>query len=144
MFPFLGQAVASIGKNRRCPPEAWLMTTSRLAWLGSQEDTQNRPLLIADKDGTGELDVLAFPVKLTDAMPTNLGAGTNQDAIIACRPSDFLLFESQPRTMVSFDNSLSGTLQVRIHLHRSVAVLFRYPSAIAAIQGTGTIVQSGF
>lgn len=144
MFTFLGQTVAKVGNNRKLPPEAWLMTTSRLAWLGSSEDSQNRPLMITDKDGSGELDMLAFPVKLTDAMPTNLGVGTNQDAIVACRPSDFILFESAPRTLVSFDNSLSNTLQVRIRLHRYAAVLWRYPSAIAALTGTGLVVQSGF
>ena len=144
MFLLLGRVVAAVGNNRRLPPEIWLMTTSRLAWIGSGEDQQQRPLMIADRDGTGELDLLTFPVKLDDAMPTNLGAGQNQDAIIACRPSDGLLFESEPRIGVHLE-VLSGTLQARLQLHRYVAALNgRYPASTAALQGTGMAIAAGF
>jgi HK97 family phage major capsid protein len=143
MFGFLGQVLARIGDNRKQPPEAWLMTTSRMAWLGSSEDSQNRPLMIADRDGDGSLDLLAFPVKLDDAIPVTLGAGGNQDALIACRPSDSLLLESAPRARVHLD-VLSGSLQARIQLHCYVAVLHRYPSGMASLTGTGLVVQSGF
>src|SRR5581483_10166458 len=129
MFTYLGQAVAAVGKNRKLPPECWLMNTSRLAWLGSSEDSQNRPLMIADRDGAGDVDLLAYPVELTDAMPVTLSG--NQDAIIACRPSDSLLFESAPHARVHLD-VLSGTLQARIQLHCYVAALMgRYPTGTA-------------
>ena len=35
---------ANIGNNRKRPPEAWMMRTSRWAWLTSSEDGSNRPL----------------------------------------------------------------------------------------------------
>ena len=144
MFTFLGQTIAKVGIYRQLPPEVWLMTTSRLAWLGSSEDSQNRPLAITDADGSGKFDLITFPVEIDDAIPTNLGAGANQDAIIVCRPSDMLLFESEPHARVHLD-VLSGTLSARIQLHRYVAALTgRYPSAIATLTGTGMVVQSGF
>jgi HK97 family phage major capsid protein len=142
MFTFLGQTVAAVGNNRKQPPECWLMTTSRLAWLGSSEDTQNRPLMITDRDGSGNLDLLSFDVELDDAIPTTLS--TNQDRIIATRPSDMIVLESEPRASV-MKQVLSGTLQARLQIHGyAAALLGRYPSATAYLQGTGMAVQSGF
>jgi len=144
MFTYFGQVVAAIGNNRRLPPEMWLMTTSRLGWLGSSEDQQQRPLMITDRDGSGDFDLLTFGGRMDNAVPTNLGTGQNQDAIIACRPSDGLLFESEPRIGVHLE-VLSGTLQARLQLHRYVAAINgRQPAGIAALQGTGMVVQSGF
>lgn len=144
MFTDIGQVIAHIGNNRKCPPEIWLMNTARMAWLGSSEDSQQRPLMITDKDDSGDFDLLGFAVKLDDAIPTNLGTGLNQDVIIAYRPSDGLLFESAPHARVHLD-VLSGTLQARIQLHRYVAALLgRYPTAVATLQGSGMAVQSGF
>jgi len=152
MFSSLGKTVAAVGNSRKLPPEAWLMTTSRLAWLGSSEDNQNRPLMLTDRDGSGNVDLLAYPVEPDDAVPTNLTynsathnwtTGGTQDVIVACRPSDSMLFESTPRASVQTE-VLSGTLQARIQMHRYVAVLHRYPSGIAVLCDTGMTVQSGF
>ena len=152
MFGSLGKTVATVGNTRKLPPEAWLMTTSRLAWLGSSEDQQQRPLMLTDRDGAGNVDLLAYPVEPDDAVPTNLTydstnhvftTGGTQDVIIACRPSDSMLFESTPRAVVRTE-VLSGTLQARIQMHRYAAVLHRYPSGLAVLCDTGMTVQSGF
>lgn len=143
MFADIGKVVSKVGNNRKMPPEVWLMTTSRFAWLGSSEDQQQRPLMITDKDGSGEFDLLAIEVKLDDAIPTTLGTGGNQDVIIACRPSDSVLLESAPRARVYLD-VLSGTLGARIQLHCYVAVLHRYPSGISVLNGSNMAVASGF
>jgi HK97 family phage major capsid protein len=152
MFLLLGKVVAAIGNNRKVPPEFWLTTTSRLAWLGSSEDQQQRPLMLTDRDGSGAVDLLSFPVAMTDAIPTNLlyststhtwASGGTQDVILAVRPSDGMLFESSPRMIVDRE-VLSGTLGVRIQLHRYAAALQRYPSGMASLGDTGLVVQSGF
>lgn len=143
MFGYLGQAASKTGNNRKLPPEAWIMTTSRLAWLGSSEDTQNRPLILANRNGPGEVDLLTFPVLLSDAMPITQGAGGNQDAIIACRPSDSILLETPTRANV-FTEVLSGTLMAHIQLHGYAASIHRYPSGVSILSGTGMVVQSGF
>jgi HK97 family phage major capsid protein len=144
MFTDIGKVVSKIGNNRKIPPTAWLMTTSRFAWLGSSEDQQQRPLMITDKDGSGEFDLLAIEVKLDDAIPTNLGTGANQDVIIACVSSDGILLESAPHARVHLE-VLSGTLQARIQLHCYVAALLgRYPSGISVLNGSNMAVASGF
>lgn len=144
MFTFLGQLISRVGNNRKLPPELVLMTTSRLGWLGSSEDQQQRPLMITDVDGSGKFDLMTIEVKLDDAMPMTLGATANGDTIIACRPSDMILLESAPHARVHLD-VLSGTLQARIQLHCYVAALVgRYPSGISYLTGTGTVIQSGF
>lgn len=144
MFTFFGQAVAAIGINRKQPPETWLMTTARQAWIASSEDSQQRPLMVAGAAAPGEFQLVQYPVKLDDAIPRTLGTGTNQDAVLLCKPSDMILLEGEPRTNV-FVEPGSGNLMARIQMHRYVAaILNRYPTGIAAIEGTGLIPASGF
>lgn len=146
----LGKAIAAVGNSRKLPPECWLMTTSRYGWLATSEDTAGQPLglfsngSLSNRDGAGEVDLLAFPIKLDDAMPINLGTGANEDRIVSCRPSDMLVLESEPRASV-MKEVLSGELGVRLQLHSYAASLpGRYPSSIAVLSGTGMIVQSGY
>lgn len=153
MYTFLGQMASRIGNNRSAPPEAWLMTTSRWAWIASSEDNSNRPIVTPDvhppEDGDGDgptavSTLFGWPVYVDDAIPTTLGAAGNQDEIIACKPSDLVLFEGEPHTMVALE-VLSGTLQARIQLRRSAAFIAgRYPQGISVLTGTGMVVQSGF
>lgn len=152
MYGPIGQLAAAIGKNRKLPPEAWLMTTARWAWIGSSEDSQGRPIvppdvhppLITDDSGGAVSTDLGWAVYCDDAIPTNLGAGGNQDTIICCRPSDMLLLESEPRVQTSRE-ALAGTLGVRFRLHRYVdAITDRYPTAVATLTGTGMVTQTGF
>lgn len=137
----LPAAIAAIGNNRQIKPEIWMMTTSRAAWVTSGE--VNFPLALGNQVGPGAFDLLAYPVEQNDAIPTNLGATGNQDTIICCRPSDWILLESERRTSVYTDN-LSGTLMARLQLRRYAAALLRQPSAAAYLSGTGMIVQPGF
>jgi HK97 family phage major capsid protein len=152
LWPFLGQAAARIGNNRLLPPEVWLMRTARWAWLGGSEDAQQLPIAPPSEppemvQGAGPKSVatiLGWPLYCADAIPATLGSTGNQDAILACRPSDVLTWESRPRLSIDYQ-SLSGTMQVRITVRGSAAAICgRYPQGISAITGTGTVVQSGF
>ena len=138
----LPQVVAAIGNNRKIHPEIWMMTTSRAAWINSGE-VAVFPLAINDQTGAGEFDLLAYPVKTNDVIPTNLGAGANQDVIIACRPADWLILESERHVQIMPD-VLSGTLEVRLQMRRYVAALLRQPTSVGYIQGTGTVVATNF
>ena len=152
IFGSLGGIISRVGNNRKAPPDAWLMTTSRAAWLGSGEDQQQRPLMIADNAvDVGSFDLLAFPVEMNDAMPVTLSGnpgsfsftGGNQDAIVVVRSSDMLLFESQPTMMVGTE-VLSGTLQARLQYRAYAAFIVRYPFGVCVLGGTGLAVQTGF
>jgi hypothetical protein len=136
------QMIAQIGNNRFIPPEFWLMTTSRAAWI-AQGEISMFPLAVSNQTGPGKFDLLAYPVEQDDAIPVNLGAGANQDTIICVRPTDWLICESEPKTNV-FTDVLSGTLQARLQYRRYVAALLREPTSVAYVTGTGMVVQSGF
>ena len=129
MYPLLGQVASRIGNNRSAPPEAWFMTTSRWSWLFSSEDNQSRPIVTPDVhppdardiDGPAAVSTIGgWPVYVDDAIPTNLGAGGNQDLIFGCKPSDLVLFEGDPHMMVVLE-VLSGTLQARLQYRCSAA-----------------------
>jgi hypothetical protein len=158
--PLLGKAAAQIGDSRDAPPECFLMRTARWTWYGSAVDGSSRPFIPPGGfDGfkvgiSGNLDsnvgptpigpLFGFPVYLNDAIPATLGAGANQDAIIAIRVSDGLLMEGEPTVSVGTE-VLSGTLQARIQLRNYVAAITaRRPAGIAAVTGTGMVVASGF
>ncbi len=143
LFAYLGLAIAKVGQARLLPPELWMMSTSRMGWLGSSEDQQNRPLMIADRDGSGVFDLIAVEARLNDAIPRTSGANGNEDRMICCRPSDWLILESDRRTQVMVD-ALSGTLEARLQMRRYVAALLRYPTSVSYIYGTGMATGGGF
>jgi HK97 family phage major capsid protein len=139
---YLGKAMAVVGDNRSLPPELWLIRTARWAWLVSSEDLQGQALVVADWGPSGQ-GIMSVRVEFDDAIPATLGAGANQDAILATRPSDIMLFESGLRVM-STPEPLSGTLQVRFQMHGLAAMINLYPAGHAAVVGTGLVVQSGY
>jgi HK97 family phage major capsid protein len=153
LYPFLGQAVAQLGDARLLPPEVWLMRTAREAWILFGEDAQGMPLstpghmaaptveyLFDDRRPAQGAPLGTYPIMRDDAIPVTVG----QDAIVLCRPSDMMLLESEPRTAVDFE-SMSGVLEVRLQLRAYVAALVaRYPTGIATVQGTGLTIAAGW
>lgn len=132
LAPSLGKAIAQLGNKRGLGAETWLMRTSRKAWL----------TVSAWPDAIWPL--LTVPTVEDNAIPATLGAGGDEDAIVACRPSDMLLLETAPRVRVDRE-SLSGTLSVRLQLlGYAAAFTARQPASIATVRGTGLIVQPGF
>jgi HK97 family phage major capsid protein len=88
--------------------------------------------------------ILGIPTYIDASVPTNLGAGTNEDRVILVPRSDVFLFEGAIRTR-ALSEVLSGTLQVRIQLYNYLAVIAdRLPGAIGVISGTGLVAPSGF
>ena len=75
-------------------------------------------------------------------MPTNLGAGTNQDPVIVLRREDALLFGEAPQFRV-FEQPLSANLRVRIQAFQYSAFLpDRFPAAIGVANGTGLVTPT--
>jgi hypothetical protein len=77
---------------------------------------------------------------ITDAgIPTNLGAGTNEDRIIVARRSDLLLWEqgSGSPAVARFDSVGSASLTVKVvAFGYSAFTAGRFPTGISVIQGT--------
>ena len=148
MYPYVGQLAAAVGINRHLPPEAWLLSTARWAWFRTSEDLQDLPFDFPDLNGTDNAlcpgAFMGWPVWVDDAIPRTLGTTGNWDTIIACRPSDMLIFEADP-VQSTFVEVLSGTLGARIQFRNYVAAITsRYPSGISWMSGSGCIPVSGF
>ena len=160
LFPAFGQAISNIAENRFLAPDVIVMHPRRWYWLVTGLDTQNRPLVVphdsgqavntfAGYDGTYAENavgrILGLPVVLDASLPTNQGAGTNQDVILVCRTADQWLWEdAAPRTKV-FEEVLSGNLQIRCQVFGYFAYTSaRYPKSVATITGTGLTAPSGF
>jgi HK97 family phage major capsid protein len=146
----LGKAAAAIGNDRQLPMEAWLMAPRRWAWLATLLDSSNRP--VASPSGANphahELTpaggvypvgpVIGYPVWQAGAIP----AGATADFVIACRPSDYRLYEGDSHLLVA-KSPLSGTFQTRISLRRYVAfIATRYPTSVSLINNLAQ--PSGF
>ena len=140
-WPLLGQTAAAIGNNRLLPHEAWLVTPRRWFWIASSVDSSNRPISSPGNAGPNSPDlsaaggftpfgpIMGVPVYLDGTIP----AGASADDAFAVRPSDMFLWESAPR-YITAQNPLSGSLQMKLSLHRYVAFIGnRYPNGIAKL-----------
>jgi hypothetical protein len=119
-------------------------------------DSQNRPLtqpLLADLDDeqitpTGPFGSMApgLNVYATPTVPTNLGAGTNEDRIILVNPADLICFLKPPQFIVAQEASADLPLgQIRVVVYGYAAsVPHRYPTGIGILGGSGIAAPAGF
>jgi HK97 family phage major capsid protein len=101
LYTVIGQAVSQVETLRFAEPSAIVMHPRRWNWLATQTDTQNRPLVVPvsayagmsveAENPMGVFTVRAqglagsmfgLPVFIDPSIPTNLGAGTNEDRIL--------------------------------------------------------------
>lgn len=136
-----------------------IMHPRRWGWFTAALDSQNRPLVVPNAiqafnpAGTGDQKnyggvvgiIQGLPV-VTDAnVPINLGAGTNQDPIIASRCFDLLLWEEGDGTprQARFEQTLGNQLTVKIVVYGySAFTAGRYPAASGIVNGTGLITPT--
>lgn len=143
LYPKLGEAFGAVSDNRRVAPECWCFRGGRWAALATGEDEQKRPLATPiDVQSSATVTtnpvgvLLGLPVYLSEGISSTQGTAANQDTVLAVRPSDYLLFESEPHAAV-FDEVLSGTMSARIRLHLYVAFIGnRLPSSVSVISGS--------
>lgn len=142
LWPQLGQAGAAVGNTRFLPPQAWLLAPRRWFWIASSLDTASRPIstpgngapqptkLLAAGGAAPVGPILGLPAYMDGA----ISAGVNADSVYCVRPDDMYLFEGPPR-IIAAANPTSGTLQIRLSLHRYVAFVgARYPAGIGIVQ----------
>jgi HK97 family phage major capsid protein len=86
--------------------------------------------------------LLGLPVYLDANVPTNTGAGTNQDTIIVGRFSDLVLFEGQQRAE-AFTQTKADTLGILFRLYNYAAIVTeRFPKSIGLVTGTGLVTPT--
>jgi HK97 family phage major capsid protein len=156
LWPKLADAIQRVNALRFAPATVIYMHPRRWGWLTAALDG-SRPTfefsLVAPNSvvGLGTAAeygqvvgrVMGLPV-ITDAnIPTNLGAGTNEDIIIVARATDILLWDG-PEMTFSFEQTLSTSPgQVRLAVGKFQAFTAgRYPTAISTIGGTGLIAPT--
>lgn len=154
IYAKLNDAVQRVHTQRYAAPSVIVMHPRRWAWFNAAFDTTNRPLVtpsgpgfngvasfaaVASQQVVGNL--LGLPVVTDPNLPTNLGAGTNQDPIIIMKADDCILWESSLRTR-TLPEVLSGNLNVRVQVYGYLAFAVRQAKSIATVNGTGVIAPT--
>lgn len=156
LYPKVADAIQQIATNRFLGAQCIVMHPRRWAWFLAALDGQQRPLVVPNGQGptnafAGMDDVRAegsvgtlqgLPVYIDPNIPTNLGAGTNEDVILVLRADDLYLYEGALRSRVLFETD-ADTLSVRLQVWNYLAFLpDRYPKSIATVGGTGLITPT--
>lgn len=155
-YSSLGAAISAIHTSRYQPPTHIVMHPRRWAWALAQSDSANRPMVVPSAQGPmnaagspGALaaqghvgEMLGLPV-FTDAnLPTNVGAGTNQDVTVVARMSDVYLWEGSVRAE-AFEQTYAQNLSLFVRLYNYASFQAgRYPTAISSVTGTGSITPT--
>jgi HK97 family phage major capsid protein len=156
LYNLMSKSIQLITSTRYAAPDAIIMHPRRWSWLAVQVDSQNRPAILPHENGPfnalGVQDDMAaeghvgrmfgLPVYLDANIPTNLGAGTNQDEIIIARLKDSMLFEGQIRAE-AFQQTYAQNMSVFVRLYNYASfVTSRYAPSIAVIGGTGLVAPT--
>lgn len=153
----LADAIQQVTSNRFLPPDTIVMHPRRWAYLLAATDTAGRPIIGVDNGATfnslgtstgvasangvvgriAGLDVVVDP-----QVPTNLGAGTNQDPIIVFRAADSILWEGAPHAE-AFRETKADQLSVLLRFYRYAAfTTARYAKSVSVVNGTGLVAPT--
>jgi len=137
-------------------PTCWIMSPRRWYWLVAAVDSSGRPLVtvegpafnqLAAQDGApaafGRVgSMLGVPVYIDPQVPTNLGAGTNQDILYLIKQDDLILLESTPRSEV-FRETYADSVGVLFRLYCYIGtVLNRHTESLGTLSGTGMVAPT--
>lgn len=150
-WPMWKKVVGDLWEARKLPPTLAIWSPKLWTWVGSQLDTTNRPLVL------GDVDIVRNPVAVGDSvgmfgvmgqsqglnimvdanMPTDLGAGTDETAVIVTRPNDLILMET-PMMSITAEQSSLDKLNVDFVLYGYIAFSSGWQSKSSAkLTGTG-------
>ncbi|HEX8511089.1 MAG TPA: phage major capsid protein [Propionibacteriaceae bacterium] len=156
LYSAIANAVQSIYAARFAAPTVIVMHPRRWAWLISQLDGNSRPLVVPAAQGPNNAigtfaglgvqqvvgNIQGLPVVTDPSIPTNQGAGTNQDVVYILKADDVVLYESGIRTRV-LQETLSGTLTVRLQVYGYLAFSAgRYAASTARLTGVGLVAPT--
>lgn len=153
----LADAIQQVTSNRFMPPDTIVMHPRRWAYLIASTDSTGRPLIGVDNGNTfnslgtaggvasanGVVGKIAgLDVVLDPQIPTNLGAGTNQDPILVMRASDSILWEGAPHAE-AFRETKADQLSVLLRFYRYAAfTTARYAKSVSVVNGTGLVAPT--
>lgn len=156
LYPKIADSANEVASNRLRRATAIFLHTRRWFWALAQLDADNRPFLVpslqvphnspagvTDIDAEGPVGSMFGATIYADPnIPSNLGAGTNEDRIIVTRPQEMYLFEGAVRTR-TLPEVLSGNLAVRFQLYNFMAFIpDRRPESTSVVAGTGLVAPT--
>jgi Phage capsid family. len=156
LYSAIANATQQIYTSRYAAPNVIVMHPRRWAWLVSQLDSSTRPLVVPAAQGPNNAvgvfggvgtqqvvgSIQGLPVVTDPSIPTNQGAGTNQDMILILKTDDVVFYESGIRTRV-LQETLSGNLTVRLQVYGYIAFsAARYPASVARLTGAGFVTPT--
>jgi HK97 family phage major capsid protein len=158
LYSKLADAIQQVTTNRFMPPDTIVMHPRRWASLLAAVDTAGRPLFIANTRRAASTrsacmngvagangvvgQVAGLDVVVDPQIPTNLGAGTNQDPIIVFRASDSILWEGAPHAE-AFRETKADQLSVLLRFYRYAAfTTARYAKSVSVVNGTGLVAPT--
>jgi len=151
LYQRLAQLQGAINASRYRAPTAIVMHPRRWSWFASYVDSSGRPLVsptassfnsIAtrqdEQPAAGHVgNVLGVDCYVDASIPTNLGAGTNQDPVLMGVMDDVMLWES-PIQAEAFESSYADSMSVLFRaFNYSSLQPSRYLASLGQIQGTG-------
>lgn len=157
LYPKIADAVQRVNANRFMPADLIVMHPRRWAFLLAAVDGQSRPLVVPSASGPMNAygvgtnagagivgSLLGIPVLVDANIPTNLGAGTNEDRIIVCYSQDLCLWEQTGSPMqLRFEQTLGGQLTIKmVAFGYSAFTAGKYPAGVSVISGTGLVTPS--
>ena len=114
-------------------PDVLAVGPTRSAWAWGGLDTSSRQML--------GIDLPARPT-IVQVMPTNLGAGSNQDRVLLWN-REAVHLHLGPVTFHAYpDADGAGSGLVRLVARMYAALVVRRPSAVGVLSGTGCVVPS--
>jgi HK97 family phage major capsid protein len=151
LYGQIAAAIAGVQAARFLPPDTIVMHPRRWAAFVGATDSTGRPLVTPtagayNSPGTvdrsysaqGPVGSIAGLDVITDPqIPTNLGAGTNQDVVIVMRASDQILWEGSLKSE-AFRETKADQLSVLLRVYNYAAFTSnRYAASVGVISGTG-------
>lgn len=131
-----------------------VLNRAKWAWLTSALDSTGRPLIVPTNNGpsnavstingnpvygfVGQLQ--AVPTFISQAVPSNLGSGTNESWIIGFNSSTTEIMESTPSVLVNpYAQGSNGGVEISARQYVAADCSESEPSNIVLIKGTGLI-----
>lgn len=157
-WPKFADAIQRINSLRFAPGTAIYMHPRRWGWITAALDANGRPLFnftmtpppatvvaLGEAAKYGQIvgTLQTLPV-ITDAtIPTNLGAGTNEDIVVVARTTDVVYWEDDIMQFTFEQTLTTAPGQIRLAAGRfSLFHAGRYPTAISTIGGTGFVTPT--
>ena len=148
-------AQAAVNSGRFLPADAIVMHPRRWSWVLSALDGNQRPLVTPNGNAYNQVaaagenvaqgfagEMLGLPVYVDPNIPTDAGAGTNQDTVFVLRTSDLWLWESAVET-ASFDATLAAQNSILFRVLGFAAFIpHRHQASVQVISGTGLVAPS--